>query len=191
MRHTAHVAHRSRGRLRIRVPAAKGKPEALEAIRKSLAGVSGVSEVEVNEAIGSVTIHYDPKRHLDFEKQLSIESSAQDVVSVEPAPKLQDLEAIDEMIEHETAFLVQHSHSAKAIMDLANGIDAGVRRLTNNVVDLKVLVPASLAAAAFLELGITASTPIWVTLGLFAFNHLVDLNSHPATTNRPGKRPSP
>jgi hypothetical protein len=187
MRHTAHVAHHSRGRLRIRVPGAKGKPEALEVIRKSLASLNGVSEVEVNEAIGSVTIHYDPQQHPDFEKHLSSESCPQDAVFVEAAPKLQDMEELDDMIEHEAAFLAQHSHSAKLLFDWANGFDAGIKRLTGNAVDLKVLAPAAFAVAAFMELGITASTPIWLTLGLFSFNHFVDLHSHPMTTNPTGQ----
>jgi len=192
MRHKAHVAHHSRGRLRIRVPAAKGNAAALESIRQSLAGVSGVQEVVVNEAIGSVTIHYDPRHHPDFHAHLASETCPQQAVSVEaPPPKLQDMEELDEMIEHEAAFLAQHSHSAKAIFDWANGIDGGIKRMTGNAVDLKVLAPLALAVGAFMELGITASTPIWLTLGLFSFNHFVDLHSHPITTDPEGTRPAP
>jgi hypothetical protein len=185
MRHAAHVAHHSRGRLRIRVPAAKGNPAALEKIRESLGKVSGVKEVEVSESIGSVTIHYDPRHHANFEEHLA-HAGSQEVVSVCREPRVADLEDMPDMIEHEAEFLAEHSHTAKVLFDWANGLDRNIKRMTGNAVDLKVLAPAALAVGAFMELGITASTPIWLTLGLFSFNHFVDLHSHPITTDPEG-----
>jgi hypothetical protein len=179
MRHAAHVAHRSRGRLRIRVPSAKGNPAALEAIRKSLASMSGVNDVVVNESIGSVTINYDPKHHADFEQHLAGDNSRQDVVAVCEPPRLKDLGEVDELIEHEAEFLAQHSHSAKVIVDWTKGLDNGIKRMTGNAVDLKVIAPLALAVGAFMELGITAATPVWLTLGLFSFNHFVNMHTDP------------
>jgi len=150
----------------------------MEAIRQSLASVAGVKDVEVNETIGSVTVHYDPRYHADFEKRLASVSSEQDVVAVECVPKLEDLSEIDGMIVHEAEFLAQHSDFAKTIFDFLNALDRGVRRATNNAVDFKVVAPLALAAAAFMELGISASTPVWLTLGLFSFNHFIDLHTH-------------
>jgi len=178
MRHAAHVAHHLPGRLRIRVPSAKGNPAALEAIRQSLANVAGVKDVQVNETIGSVTVHYDPRYHAGFEKQLASEDSQQDVVSVECVPKLEDLSEIDGMIMHEAEFLAQHSDFARTIFDFLNALDRGVKRATNNAIDFKVVAPLALAAAAFMELGISASTPVWLTFGLFSFNHFIDLHTH-------------
>jgi hypothetical protein len=189
MRHKAHVAHHSRGRLRLRVPSAKGNPAELASIRQSLSGVHGVKEVEVNEAIGSVTIHYDPQQHADFEKHLASENCPQEAVCV--APRLDDLADVDSMIVHEAEFLAQHSHSAKVLFDWANGLDAGIKRMTNNAIDLKVIAPLALAAGAFMELGVTASTPVWLTLGLFSFNHFVDLHTHPITTGSGDARQKP
>ena len=181
-RHAAHVVHHSPGRMRIRVPSAKGDPAALETIRKSVAGVPGVKEVVVSESIGTVTIHYDPERYDDFHAHLSNESSAREVVEVAP-PRIHDMAAIDEMIEHEVAFLAQHSHSAKTLFDWTTALDRQIMRATNNAVDLKVLAPAGLAVAAFLELGVTAATPVWLTLGLFSFNHFVAMHTNEATKN--------
>ena len=171
--------------MRIRVPSAKGNPAALETIRQSLAGVSGVKDVDVNESIGSLTIRYDPRQHEDFESHLTRESTTQNVVCLESEPKLDDLSGLDGMIEHEAEFLAEHSHTAKAIVDWANGLDRGIKRMTDNAVDLKVVAPLALAVGAFMELGVAASTPVWLTLGLFSFNHLVDLHSH-EVANRPG-----
>src|SRR5581483_6814410 len=101
MRRAAHVAHHSRGRLRLRVPSAKGNSAALEEIRKSLSNVAGVKDVEVNKTIGSITINYDPHHHADSEKHLSSEGSSQEVVTIRPDPKLGDLEEIDELLVNE------------------------------------------------------------------------------------------
>jgi len=110
---------------------------------------------------------------------------------VEPAPKLRDMEDLPDLIENEAAFLAQHSHSAKMVFDWANAVDVGIKRATGNAVDLKVLAPLGLAVAAFMELGITASTPIWLTLGLFSFNHFVDLHSHAIAANSQEPAQSP
>jgi hypothetical protein len=181
MRHAAHVAHHTRGRLRIRVPSAKGHAAALEMIKQSLAKVHGVTEVLVNDAIGSITIHYDPQHHGEIEKRLASDSSHQDVVSVQPPPKLEDLEELDKMLAHEAEFLAEHSDSAKVIFDFINGLDQSVKRYTNNAVDFMVIAPLAVAVGAFLELGITASTPVWLTLGLFSFNHFISLHSRANT----------
>jgi hypothetical protein len=169
--------------MRIRVPSAKGDPQALEEIRRNLASVVGVNSVEVNESIGTLTIAYDPKQHVNFEAHIANEQSQQHVsLSSTPssAPKLGDLSKIDEMFVKEAEFLAAHSHTAQALMEWINKLDREVKRATNNAVDLKVIAPLALAAGVFFELGVAASTPVWLTLGLFSFNHFVDMHSHPA-----------
>ncbi len=165
----------------------------MEEIRQSLSKLNGADEVVVSESIGTVTIHYDHKKHPDFAKHLSSDQSPQQSVSVQSPPRMKDLEGLDDMIEHETEFLAQHSHSAKMLLDWANGLDQGIKRATGNAVDLKVLAPLALALGAFMELGIAASTPVWLTLSLFSFNHFVDLHSHPPVDPAAGAnvQPSP
>lgn len=189
IRHSADVAHHSPGRMRIRVHSAKGNPEALRAIRESLANIKGVREVSVSESIGSVVIHYDPNHHDDFHHHLAHESPAREVVSVAPPPCLEQLSTLDELIESEAVFLAQHSRSAKTLFDWTSRLDREIMRLTNHAVDLKVLAPATLAVAAFLELGVTAATPVWLTLGLFSFNHFVTMHTHEASKGVP-RRPA-
>jgi len=175
MAHRAHVAHSSRGRLRIRVPSAKGNAEALEEIRLALSSVAGVNEVSVNHSIGTVTVEYDPSRHEELHKHLTTTDSPQKI-TLERAPSLSDL-SIDRIIEKEAVFLSGHSHMAKALFDMVNRLDQEVKRGTGNAIDLKVIAPLALAVGAFMGLGVTASTPVWLTLGLFSFNHFIDLNS--------------
>jgi copper chaperone CopZ len=180
--------------MRIRVPSAKGDPAALEEIRRAMASVSGVSEVKVNEALGTVTIHYDPAKHDEIHGHLTSEESPQKV-KVGAAPKLSDLHEVDEMIEKEAEFLAQHSHTARAILDMLKQVDDGIKRASGNAVDLKVIAPLGLAIGIFMELGVAAATPVWLTLGLFSFNHFIDLHAHhedtaPAPKAKPqGARP--
>ncbi len=190
MRHAANVAHHSRGRLRIKVPSAKGKPAAMEAIRLALENLAGVKDVEINETIGSVTIHYDPRHHADLEQHLASENSQQDVIRLEAAPKLEELCEIETMVAREAEFLAQHSHFARTTVNWVDALDRSVKRATNNAVDFKVMAPLALAVAAFVELGIEASTPVWLTLGMFSLNHLIELHSH-STAGPPNSQTNP
>jgi hypothetical protein len=95
-------------------------------------------------------------------------------------------EAMDRL-EKEAEFLASHSHSAKALFDALRKFDVGLKKATDNNVDLKVLAPLALAAYAFVELGFEAATPVWLTLGVFSFNHFVALHTQRPTTH-PGPR---
>jgi hypothetical protein len=181
--HAAQLAHYSPGRMRLRVPSAKGDREALQGIRRAISSVNGVSEVSVNESLGTVTICYDHSNHDELHRLLTSGEARQQVI-LTSCPRLADLGHVDEMIEKEAEFLAGHSHAAKALLQMVNRLDQGVKRATGNAVDLKVIAPLALAVGAFVELGVTAATPVWLTLGLFSFNHFIDLHAH-----RPHKDP--
>lgn len=196
MRHKAQVAHHTKGRLRIRVPSAKDDPEALEEIKRSLTPIPGVSEVTVNDAIGTITVHYDPDQHVDFHRHLSDgEGSHQEMLHMAPPPAPMALSEVDEameMLEKEAAFLASHSHSAKVLFEMLRKFDVGLKKATDNNVDLKVLAPLALATYAFMEMGFEAATPVWLTLGLFSFNHFVTLHTQTPTTHpAPPTQPKP
>jgi hypothetical protein len=178
MRHKAQIAHHAKGRLRVRVPTAKGNPQALEEIRKSFASLTGVESVSVNAAIGTVTVIYDPDKHEDFHEHLTGEGHHQKVVDVPAPPKFSEVDEVAEVLEKEAEYLSSRSHTAKALIDALKGFDRGLKKATGNQVDLKVLTPLGLAVYAFLELGFEAATPVWLTLGIFSFNHFVELHTH-------------
>jgi prefoldin subunit 5 len=95
-------------------------------------------------------------------------------------PALTDLEATAAMLEADAAFLASHSEVARRLIDGVNQLDTGIKRATNNNVDLKVLVPLGLALYAFMKAGVEAATPLWVTLGISSFHAFVVLHSaHP------------
>jgi hypothetical protein len=82
-------------------------------------------------------------------------------------------------IEAEAEFLSQHSETARIIVDAVKRMDVNIKWATHNTVDLKVLLPLGLAAYSVVEIGLEASTPLWVTLGIFSLNSFVSLHSPP------------
>jgi len=70
----AHVVHAIPGRLRLRVPSARGRPERLESLRRRLAAHQGVRDVRVDARTGSVLvlgqIAWDALHHIGEEDGL-------------------------------------------------------------------------------------------------------------------------
>jgi len=46
-----------------------------------------------------------------------------------------------------------------------------------NVIDLKIVLALTLAIATFAGVGVSAATPMWVTLALFAVNHFIEMQT--------------
>jgi heavy-metal-associated domain-containing protein len=180
MAHEAHVSHHIPGRMRMKLPSAKGQHRMLQDIQQLIAPMPGVQRVEINPATGSVLVYYAPERHEEFHTQLADHAVQADLFALKP-PELSDLDEMAENIEAEAEFLAAHSDIAQRMIDVVKQIDTGIKRATNNNVDLKVLLPLGLAVYAFIEAGTHVVTPLWVTLGIFSFNSFVALHQpHPA-----------
>src|ERR1700730_10576115 len=63
----AYVHHHIPGRLRIRVPAAKGEEELLRKLSSAIAKAPGISEVEYNQVTGSILIRYSSQEHRNLD----------------------------------------------------------------------------------------------------------------------------
>jgi hypothetical protein len=176
-KHHAKIAHHVPGRMRVKLPNAKGDDVLLEEIRQTLVNVPGIYDIEINGATGSVTIHYSADTHPELHASIDQHQQVFTIAHRPPSTKLDDM---THLIEEEAEFLAEHSHTARIIVDLCASLDKKVKKATNNTVDLKVLVPLGLAAVTFVEIGATAATPVWVTIGLFSLNHFVELQAHKA-----------
>ena len=190
----AKVAHHTRGRIRVRVHGGKGTPELLHEIKQSLAPKHGVRKVEVNAATGSLVVHYDDRSNPDFHQTLTAHGAESGLFALAP-PELTEVDRIAEDLQREAEFLAAHSTTARSIVDWVKALNNGIKRSTDNNVDLKVLLPLGLAVYAFLEVGAEMSTPLWVTLGIFSFNSFIALHpplpevsveSHQVTRYREG-----
>ncbi len=54
-----HIAHFLPGRVRLKVPALRGRPQAAETLAAAFRAVPGVKRLDVNTLTGSVLITYD------------------------------------------------------------------------------------------------------------------------------------
>ena len=62
----AEIAHATRGRVRIKIPAGKSNPELLHQIRAAFEGHAGIDAIDVKQSTGSIVIYYDPEHHEDI-----------------------------------------------------------------------------------------------------------------------------
>jgi hypothetical protein len=184
MKKKARVVHHIHGRLRLKVHAAKNQPAALHRIKQSIEQIPAVKSVQVSPSTGSVLVHYTGESKQGFHDQLEQVSQAEEIFHL--VPMIGEASEVIEQIEREAEFLSDHSEAAKAIINGFSKLNQEIKRSTGNFIDLNVLLPFGLAALSFGELGIDASTPLWVTLGIFSFNSFVSLHSHPPkATNDP------
>jgi hypothetical protein len=126
-------------------------------------------------------VQYDGGMHEEFEHRLMQHGQERGAFALRP-PELSEVDEIAHKIEAEAEFLAAHSTTARQIVDFVRSVDKSLKRATNNSLDLKVLLPLGLAAYSILEIGVDASTPMWVTLGIFSFNSFISLHDEPVET---------
>jgi hypothetical protein len=158
MKQRAYIAHHIPGRIRIRLPHAKGDRAFLEQINQSIAPRPGVRYVEVNPTTGSVVIHYEASPLDDFEQGLATHAA------------------------HEDLFILDLNSHTK-VSNISHSIDSGFKNLSNSfkrasdgTIDLKEIFPIALAAAALAFLKTAEGTPLWVTLLNFSFSSYMALH---------------
>ncbi|WP_136626527.1 HMA2 domain-containing protein [Bradyrhizobium macuxiense] len=173
------IAHQVPGRIRMKVPSAKENPELLDQIKQTFSVILGVQEVTVNPTTGSVVLHYDTEHHDEFHGRLEHHTGGH------YKPPTNEIDALANKIEQEAEYLAEHSHSAKVIVDFFKDFDKGIKVATGNVVDLKILLAAGIAGFTIFEVGASAATPVWVTLSIFALNHMIQANMGKADDAEP------
>jgi cation transport ATPase len=156
----------------MKIPTAKGDPEALRAIAESFGSVSGVESVDVNPTTGSLTLKYRATR------QVEVHANLGQRIGDDYRPPQTDIDKFSDNIAREAEFLAQHSHSAKLIVDFFAHLDAEIKRRSDNFVDLKIILAALFITGAIFEVGMAAATPVWLTLAVFSVNHMVQLHQH-------------
>lgn len=176
MSHVARIVHRTGGRVRLKLPAAKNNHRVLQDIKQLLKPMSGVQMVEVNTRTGSVLIHYDSKKWQDPATTLKEAGDQSGIFTMELPPEVQELRTLQQDVE----LLAQHSQLARSIVDFVKQLNLRVKQGTNNTVDLNVLAPLGLALYSLMEVESEAVTPLWLTLGIFSFHSFVAL--HTSTT---------
>jgi hypothetical protein len=176
MRHTARAVHHLRGRIRLKIPASKGNPVLLEEIKRAIVPLAGVKSVDTNALIGTLIVRYDPGMHSEFHQLLADHAETTGTFALAPV-ELSEVDEFARKIAQEADFLSQHSETARTIVEGFKRLDRAIKLGTGNAVDLKVMLPLGLAVYSFIEIGLEASTPLWVTLGIFSFNSFISLHA--------------
>src|ERR1700678_1824947 len=147
------VAHQVPGRIRLKVPNVKDNPELVDQIKQMFHVIPGIEDVTVNPTTGSVVLCYDTDGH--------------------DRPPTNEIDALANKIGQEAEFLAEHSHTARVIVDYFKHFDEQIKLATGNVVDLKIVLALGIAGFTIFEVGASAATPVWVTISIFALNHMI------------------
>jgi len=177
----------------MKIPSAKSNPELLETYRVAFSTIPGIAKVEPRPETGSIVIHYDPRQEATFHDHLHHCCARQDTAVTTTKPPQTEVDQLASKIENEAEFLAQRSALAKVTVDFFKGFDRELKTVTDNTIDLKIVLAGGLAAFTFLEIGATAATPMWVTLALFSLNHFAEMQggAHPAAAPAAKAAPSP
>jgi cation transport ATPase len=175
------IAHQVPGRIRMKVPAGKDNAELLEQIKQTFSAIPGIEEVTVNPTTGSVVLHYDTHKHDEFCGHLHHHTGGN------YKPPTNEIDSLADKIGQEAEYLAEHSHSAKVVVDFCKDLDKQIKVASGNMVDLKILLAAGIAGFTVFEVGATAATPVWVTLSVFALNHMIQANMPDREEQEDGK----
>jgi Heavy metal associated domain 2 len=178
------VAHQVPGRVRMKIPSAKGNPALLDEIQKTFAAIPGIEGVDVNPETGSVVLRYDADRHDDFQAGFVNRMSAHQPPPPRQRPPSNEIDALANRIEQEANFLAEHSDAARAVVDFCRHWDREIKVASGNMMDLKMVLCIGLVGFMIFEVGAAAATPVWVTLTLFGLNHFVEMQSELAESAR-------
>ena len=170
MKHKLKIAHQVPGRIRIKIPSAKGNPEQLEAYKATLSLLPGIERIDVNPDTGSIVLRYDPNQHHDFHDHLDRHHGDR-----HHRPPTNEIDALASKIEQEAQYLAEHSEVARMVVDFCKNADRQIRTSSGNMLDLKMLLAIGVVGVTVFEVGATAATPVWVTLALFGMNHFIEM----------------
>jgi hypothetical protein len=170
------IAHQVPGRIRMKVPSAKGNAELLQQISDTFGVIPGIEQISVNPVTGSIVIEYDTSQHNEFHGALRDHYSPPAADASAPGT---EIDKLAQEIQEEAEFLAQNSASARAVVNFFKDLDRNIKQASGNNVDLKILLAGGIILVTVFEVGATAATPVWVTLSLFAMNHFIEMHHHP------------
>jgi hypothetical protein len=146
----AFVTHLTSGRLRLKIPSARGDRDYLAEIGRKLSGIAGVNRIEINPATGSILILYD-SLGLEGLSDFALEQGLFELTTVGP----------------------QKEPLSKRIVKPLSEVSASVRRLSGGELDLPGLVFITLLGVGAVQIlrGNVGAPPwytaFWYALGVF------------------------
>ncbi len=172
VRPRAYISHHIPGRVRVKVPDAKRHPELLEKLRELIVSAPGVETVDCNPLTGSMLIHYSPRADETSPDFLSTGSGSAAPFSLDPPQPTQS----GKKVRRRAGRKKEHSQAAKAIVEFFGDVDDVIRAATGDMLDLKVLLPLAAGVVGITLLPKSKTTPLWLTLMIFAFSSFLILH---------------
>ncbi len=186
------IVHQVPGRIRMKIPSAKGNQEQLEQYKEILTVIPGVRDIEVNASTGNIILKYDADHHATFQTGFNDRLAGQHGQPRTPRPPTNEIDAFANKIAEEAEFLSRHSEAARVVVDFCRKADREIKLATHNVLDLKMLLAIGVVGFTVLEVGAAAATPVWVTLALFGLNHFIEMQtSEPESQEADAPSPVP
>lgn len=165
------VAHQVPGRIRLKIPSAKGNEDLLTQIKETFTAIPGIEGIDVNPMTGSVVLRYDTDQHHEFHG--AMENHYNDHGHHPPSNEIDQLAA---KIQSEAEFLAEHSHTARVVVDFFKQVDRQIKVVSHNTIDLKIVLAIAIVGVTVFEIGANAATPVWVTLVIFGLNHFIEMH---------------
>ena len=161
MTRIAELQHHVPGRLRLRLPFAKGDPAGLESIRAALADLSGVRRVDARTLTATVVIAYDPAQFSDFPGTLEqyAERHGLFALGYEKGNNGPDVSDAD-----------------RSIQRAVDGLNRKMQQAFGNAINLKELLPIAVGLYGFWFVDKTAAAAQWLNWIQFAFDTYIDLH---------------
>jgi Heavy metal associated domain 2 len=167
----AYVHHHIPGRLRIRVPAAKGEEELLRELSSAIAKAPGISQVEYSQVTGSILIQYSPQEYRNLDSlDAGLSASAVPIV----VKKVLPAEHPSHDRRHRRG---RRSLAATKVDSFFSQLDNEIRSATDDELDLKFILPLVVGVLGIFSLRHSSTTPLWLTLLIFAFHSFLGLHT--------------
>jgi len=170
---TARIAHHMPGRMRLKVLGVPAEQDFFAAVKKAIATLQGVESVRVNATSSSIVINYSPADTV-FHFRLQDDPVVNTWLRLEGDDAL--LAGVGEAVASGSHYLARHSRLAEGIVSSAEQLDSSLRRASDGYLDLKLLLPLAFAAATSMRQARGRGTPMWLSLGTFAFNSFLSLH---------------
>jgi hypothetical protein len=157
--------------MRLKVMGASADQDFFASVKNVIAGLQGVECVRVNAASSSIVIDYSPADTV-FHFRLKDDPDVNTWLSLEGDDAL--LAGIDEAVS--SHYMGRHSRLAEGLVSSAEQLDSKLRQVSDGYLDLKLLLPLAFAAATSMRQAHGRGTPMWLSLGTFAFNSFISLH---------------
>ena len=157
----AELVHHIAGRMRLRIPAAKGNAAKLREIQRSLPELAGVQSVEANAMLGTLVVRYDPKLFTSFTASLTEfarEHSLFAIAGQNAAPCV--------------------SNADRSLNRFLGSVNRAVQAGLGNAINLKELLPLAVGVYALFFVDKAVAAAQWLNWIQFAIDSYVDLHEN-------------